>query len=160
LGIALQRTLRLIHFVICAASIPQLLFRCRATEQLDRFTMTVSFAEWRATERRKFNAALRGLRERPQAPNRLSPTTKRLWRSWWLRRTALAVLGVGCLAGGLEAWKPWPLTVTLKHLVAARNCDAARSVGLAPARKGEPGYWQRNDRDNDGVACEPWSGRW
>jgi hypothetical protein len=71
----------------------------------------------------------------------------------------LAVAGLRCLVLVLEAWKPWPLTVTLKHLVAARNCDAARSVGLAPARRGEPGYWAKNDADNDGIACEPWSRR-
>jgi hypothetical protein len=53
---------------------------------------------------------------------------------------------------------PWPLDVTFKHIIAARNCDAARSVELAPARQGEPGYWSRNDRDKDAIACEPSSG--
>jgi hypothetical protein len=52
---------------------------------------------------------------------------------------------------------PWPVTVTLKHLQARSNCDAARAVGLAPARRDEPGYWERLDADGDGISCEPWS---
>jgi len=32
-------------------------------------------------------------------------------------------------------------------------------MGLAPARRGQPGYWQKNDADNDGIACEPWPPR-
>jgi hypothetical protein len=51
---------------------------------------------------------------------------------------------------------PWPFVVTLKHIAAAPNCNAARAVGLAPARRGEPGYWSRHDADSDGIACEPW----
>jgi hypothetical protein len=35
------------------------------------------------------------------------------------------------------------------------NCDAARAVGAAPLRRGQPGYGPHLDRDNDGVACEP-----
>jgi len=42
----------------------------------------------------------------------------------------------------------------LAHLVARVSCDAARSVGLAPAYRGEIGYHARNDPDGDGVACE------
>ncbi|WP_424138720.1 excalibur calcium-binding domain-containing protein [Roseomonas chloroacetimidivorans] len=48
------------------------------------------------------------------------------------------------------------LTVEARHRLAARNCDTARAVGLAPAGRGEPGYWPHLDADNDGVACEPW----
>ncbi len=42
----------------------------------------------------------------------------------------------------------------LAHLVARVSCDAARSVGLAPAYRGEIGYHARNDPDGNGVACE------
>ena len=59
---------------------------------------------------------------------------------------------------GLTYLSPSP-TVTLRHLVAFFNCDAARAVGLAPARMGQPGYWHRNDRGRDGIACEPWKYR-
>lgn len=36
------------------------------------------------------------------------------------------------------------------------NCAAARAAGAAPIRRGEPGYRPALDRDNDGVACEPY----
>lgn len=39
------------------------------------------------------------------------------------------------------------------------NCTAARAAGAAPIRRGEPGYGPHLDRDNDGVACEPYRGR-
>lgn len=42
-----------------------------------------------------------------------------------------------------------------RHLLASPNCSAARLVGVAPARRGEPGYWRDHDADHDGVACEP-----
>lgn len=42
-----------------------------------------------------------------------------------------------------------------RHLLAAPNCSAARLVGVAPARRGEPGYWDDHDADHDGIACEP-----
>ncbi|WP_239987549.1 excalibur calcium-binding domain-containing protein [Sphingosinithalassobacter portus] len=35
------------------------------------------------------------------------------------------------------------------------NCAAARAAGAAPIRRGQPGYRQALDRDNDGIACEP-----
>jgi hypothetical protein len=54
---------------------------------------------------------------------------------------------------------PWSVGLTARHLVAARNCDAARSVDLAPALRGQPGYWPWLDADKDGIACEPWHGR-
>ncbi|WP_082532247.1 excalibur calcium-binding domain-containing protein [Phenylobacterium sp. Root77] len=42
---------------------------------------------------------------------------------------------------------------------AYRNCTAARAAGAAPLRRGQPGYGPHLDRDNDGVACEPYRGR-
>jgi excalibur calcium-binding domain-containing protein len=49
---------------------------------------------------------------------------------------------------------PWPPTVTLRHLAAFPNCAAAKMVGLAPSRRGQPGYWDHHDADGDGIACE------
>ena len=40
-----------------------------------------------------------------------------------------------------------------------RNCSAARSAGAAPLYRGDPGYRSPLDRDNDGIACEPYRGR-
>ncbi|MGB8999038.1 MAG: excalibur calcium-binding domain-containing protein, partial [Pseudolabrys sp.] len=31
---------------------------------------------------------------------------------------------------------------------------AAKMVGLAPSRRGQPGYWDHHDADGDGIACE------
>ncbi len=79
---------------------------------------------------------------------------RRFWRR--ARRPLLATAGVaGCLAWVLAS-NPWPATTTLKHYVAFFNCASAQMVGLTPARAGEPGYWDRLDRDEDGVSCEWW----
>jgi len=37
-----------------------------------------------------------------------------------------------------------------------RGCDDARAAGTAPIYRGEPGYREGMDGDNDGVACEPY----
>jgi hypothetical protein len=34
------------------------------------------------------------------------------------------------------------------------NCAAARAAGVAPLRRGDPGYRPGLDRDRDGKACE------
>ncbi|MEM7317468.1 MAG: excalibur calcium-binding domain-containing protein [Pseudomonadota bacterium] len=49
---------------------------------------------------------------------------------------------------------PFESDQALLHLVALQGCEAAFSVGLAPARHGQPGYHARNDLDGDGIACE------
>lgn len=36
------------------------------------------------------------------------------------------------------------------------NCAMAQSMGYAPIYRGQPGYSPHLDRDNDGIACEPW----
>jgi hypothetical protein len=70
----------------------------------------------------------------------------------------LALVAAGALAAwmALATLSPWPPAMTLRHLAAAPNCDAARFVKLAPSHRGGPGYWQDHDADGDGVACEPW----
>lgn len=79
----------------------------------------------------------------------------------WLRRiwtgTVWIWIVLGMLVGsyiGLATASP--VGVTVRHLLTARNCDMARAVDLAPAYRGAPGYWARNDADDDGIACEPW----
>lgn len=37
-----------------------------------------------------------------------------------------------------------------------RDCAAVRSAGVAPIRKGEPGYRIALDKDGNGLACEPY----
>ena len=80
---------------------------------------------------------------------------RRLWRR--ARRPLLATAAIaGCL-GWVLASSPWPATTTLKHYVAFFDCASARMVGLTPSRAGQPGYWGRLDRNEDGVSCE-WLG--
>lgn len=40
-----------------------------------------------------------------------------------------------------------------------RRCDDARAAGTAPIYRGEPGYRDGLDADNDGIACEPYRGK-
>jgi hypothetical protein len=40
-----------------------------------------------------------------------------------------------------------------------RRCDDARAAGSAPIYRGEPGYCDGLDADNDGMACEPYRGQ-
>jgi hypothetical protein len=99
--------------------------------------------------RRRFAA----ISNRYHRPNRL----RQLYQG-----VKVPMLMIGCAAGAyatMVAGSPWDHGTTLRHYAAAFNCSAARAVGLAPAYEGEPGYWWRNDRDRDGIACEPWPGR-
>lgn len=50
----------------------------------------------------------------------------------------------------------WTESMSRRHRLAASSCAAARSVGLAPSYRGQPGYYRKHDADNDGIACEPW----
>lgn len=100
--------------------------------------------------------------------------SNRYFRKVKLRRSyrfaALAVLvAISSFAAtwGLLVYKPWTAFTSsswsaadmAKHIVAFPNCSAARLVGLAPAYKGQPGYWPQHDRDDDGWACEPYPRR-
>lgn len=73
----------------------------------------------------------------------------------WLTIAAAVVLAAGA-GGSMAEVRPKSVWEGARHLLAAPNCDAARSVGLAPAQRGQPGYWSKHDADNDGIACEPW----
>jgi hypothetical protein len=80
-------------------------------------------------------------------------------RRWFARRVLMPVLIVTAVIAGswvLLGLSRWPRTVTVRHILTFPNCSAARAVGLAPARIGTPGYYSRHDRDQDGIACEPW----
>ena len=106
------------------------------------------------------------LRANPQGMrwNRTTPPTKRWrvsrYRSARLRRirrwAPLSALAVAVLLLALTGPSHWPLLTKLRHIAAYPNCAAARAVGLAPAYRGQPGYWPSHDRDSDGIACEPW----
>lgn len=38
------------------------------------------------------------------------------------------------------------------------GCSEVRVAGKAPLYRGDPGYGEHMDGDNDGVACEPYYG--
>ena len=115
-------------------------------------------AQFRAIARqRRFWGWLRfpqGLK--PVLP-RLRPSLGR-WLPFWPRRihpAAISIVGLGGAYLALSLLSPWPPLLTVRHILAAPNCTAARAVGLAPAWRGNPGYYPKHDADNDGWACEP-----
>jgi hypothetical protein len=86
-------------------------------------------------------------------------TTARLIAATSARRGRLRVAGVMIAAGLAVA-----ALVVLPRVLGGgdgptggpfyENCPAARRAGVAPIRRGEPGYRTALDRDADGVACE------
>jgi hypothetical protein len=95
-------------------------------------------------------------RLRPLQLTRLGTFLHELLDFWpvILAATFLAVLFAVKVAIG-----PWGPMVTLRHMLAAPNCDAARLMDLAPAYRGQPWYYSHHDRDRDGRACEPYRRR-
>ena len=94
-------------------------------------------------------------RPRPKLPLQLAPNLRSRGSA---KIAALAAIVAFAVVWGLGS-SPWPVMTTLRHIASAPNCGFARLVRLAPARRGEPGYWKRHDRDGDGIACEPWPPR-
>jgi len=110
-----------------------------------------------------------GSRRKPRAGSNDSGLRDldRKYRAWKFRRALLrwlAPIAIVAAAGSarfyakLEA-SGWRAGELIAHIAAYNNCDAARAAGVAPARRGEPGYYARHDRDNDGIACEVWPRR-
>lgn len=112
---------------------------------------------WKRHERLDSAARLR---------RRFERVPRRHQRSRWPRDLSIllfkivAVIGVGGAAmyAAPERTGTWS-GVTTKHIFGYRNCDAVRAAGKAPLSRGEPGYARHLDRDDDGIACEPWFGR-
>ena len=73
-------------------------------------------------------------------------------------------VGTAVIAGLLIAWgltaydNRQARTAQLAQLSPGHRfpgCDEVRARGLAPLRRGEPGYGEHMDGDGDGIACEP-----
>jgi hypothetical protein len=80
------------------------------------------------------------------------------WKPWtWLPSRPITLFSSPTTKLASDSWTS---AMMAKHLAASPNCAAARAVGLAPAYGGQPGYWPQRDRDNDGIACEPYPRRW
>ena len=110
-------------------------------------------------------------------PHRVTPIQSgRIYRARARRRSkssivrvlgvaALVGAGAGALAandGDLTPVKEWAVSTGMmrenRPQLGAhfRNCDAARTAGVAPIYRGESGYRAPLDADLDGVACEPY----
>lgn len=66
---------------------------------------------------------------------------------------SLPIIAGSTAIGVYMRTSPYPPELALRHLAALGGCEAAALAGLPQARRGEPGYHQRNDADLDGVAC-------
>jgi hypothetical protein len=113
---------------------------------------------WRVHEGRDPDKELQRIQKRFEAIRRRADRRKRLLKTLREARGQLlmsaAVFAATFAAFFFSPFSPWD---TVRHIVAAPNCNAARFVDLAPARRGEPGYWSRHDADDDGIACEPYA---
>ena len=49
---------------------------------------------------------------------------------------------------------PAPLSAPAPSAFQYRNCTEARDAGAAPVYRGDYGFGQHLDRDNDGIGCE------
>ncbi len=91
---------------------------------------------------------------------RISRAAERRERWHRLPRTLLPFAIVFCVAAwgavGFATLSPWSARLTGLHLVSALGCNVTWAIGLAPALRGQPGYWSWHDGDKDGIACEPW----
>lgn len=112
--------------------------------------------------RRRDRKAHRRLYEIRQRFARVSARMERPARQRRLIRQVALAAGVGAALGvavaAVNHFSPWSFWTVARHIAAAPNCNAARTVGLAPSTKGAPGYYRRHDADGDGVACEPFRG--
>jgi len=72
---------------------------------------------------------------------------------------AAAVFGVVARLDTEEGRSGMLSLLSIDTLSAPRNCADARARGLAPAKRGQPGYAPWLDADNDGIACEPYRRR-
>ena len=75
----------------------------------------------------------------------------------WLLLAAGGALGINYLVSPND--NPTGETDTSANAGAYyRYCSDARSAGVAPLYRNQPGYRDALDRDGDGVACEPYIG--
>ncbi len=63
-----------------------------------------------------------------------------------------AFIGGGGAFGVLAA-DMGSIELAARHLAAAPHCETAKLAGMAPAVRGEAGYWAHNDPANEGVSC-------
>ncbi len=107
-------------------------------------------------EKSGIKSALRG---EPEPSRRQRRAAKTRARALSPTRIIMTLASLPLVAGSVALsvyvrTSPYDPPQAVAHLVARAGCDAAASVGLAPAYRGGLGYHERNDADGDGVACE------
>lgn len=95
---------------------------------------------------------------------RKQPFSSRLQNIAMIQLVGLIFCGVyfyepGGLSTPVQAEKVQAFTQQPQSSAYYRNCNAARSAGVAPLYVRDPGYRSELDRDGDGIACEPYRGR-
>lgn len=88
---------------------------------------------------------------------------RRAFSGKWI---ALGIMGASAIGVVLSSDQPdqssaplgFSQTVDRPRNVFYRYCDDARAAGVAPLYRGDPGYRPALDRDDDGIACEPYYG--
>jgi len=111
---------------------------------------------WRVYEGRDPDREARRLKKRFRDISRRYERALAFRRSIkWLKLCLGTALLAVVLTWASLRFGPWPPLETLKHLVALPSCGMADAVGLAPAYRGQPGYWQHHDDDGNGRTCEP-----
>jgi len=75
------------------------------------------------------------------------------------RLPVLLLIGSFAVIAALTTLSPWPLATTVRHVASFPSCGLARVIGLAPAYRGDPGYWTHQDEDGNGRSCETWKSR-
>lgn len=89
------------------------------------------------------------------------PWNKKARVKWGL--VAVALVGAGAVTQ-LVIWEMQrvearsALLSTVAPGTVFAGCNEVRARGLAPLRRGEPGYGEHMDGDGDGEACEPYQG--
>jgi hypothetical protein len=116
---------------------------------------------WRVHEGRDPEKELQKIQRRFEAIRRRADRRDRILKM--LRENRMQLLGASLVFAitfvvfFFSPFSPWD---TMRHIAAAPNCAFARFVELAPARRGDAGYWAHHDGDDDGIACEPlWRSR-
>jgi endonuclease YncB( thermonuclease family) len=73
--------------------------------------MTMSFHQWRADQRQRFDADLRRLKRGAGRATRLTRRRARWWSIRWWHRPKLLIFGLACLGLAAAAWSPSPIMI-------------------------------------------------
>jgi len=89
-------------------------------------------------------------RPSPRIETRLESTDRVLIGGVALSVLALAGVGTHLWLQGFGFTAD---SLAARHVIAGTGCQAAKWVDLAPATRGQPGYYAALDQDGDGRSC-------